>query len=114
MPGISFKKWFYDKARVKTFCKPVYARKFVKARELQFLGICLHVQFWAKVNSAYCTMSEFSSVTSLLDFFTTWTAFVILVINSVIKFEVYSCGSYSHLKYSYKYVPNSNNVIINY
>ena len=36
--GISFKKWFYYKARVKTFCELVYARKLVKARELQFLG----------------------------------------------------------------------------
>ena len=37
MPGIFFKKWSYDKARVKTFCELVYARKLVKARELQFL-----------------------------------------------------------------------------
>ena len=38
MPGISFKKWSYDKARVKTICEFVYACKLVKARELQFLG----------------------------------------------------------------------------
>ena len=38
MPGISFKKCSYDKARVKTFYELVYARKLVKARELQFLG----------------------------------------------------------------------------
>ena len=36
MPGISFKKWSYDKARVKTFSD--LARKLMKARELQFLG----------------------------------------------------------------------------
>ena len=38
MPGISVKKWSYDKARVKTFCELVYARKLVKAREFQFVG----------------------------------------------------------------------------
>ena len=38
MHGISFNKWSYAKARVKTFCELVYARKLVKARELQFLG----------------------------------------------------------------------------
>ena len=38
MPGISFKNCSYDKARVKTFCELVYARKLVKAREFQFVG----------------------------------------------------------------------------
>ena len=38
IPGISFKKWSYDKARVKTFCELVYARKLVKARKIEFLG----------------------------------------------------------------------------
>ena len=38
IPGISFNKLSYAKARVKTFYELVYARKLVKARELQFLG----------------------------------------------------------------------------
>ena len=38
MSGISLKIWFSDKARVKTFCEFLYARKLVKSRELQFLG----------------------------------------------------------------------------
>ena len=38
MPGISLKNWSYDKARVKSFCELVYARKLVKAGDHQFLG----------------------------------------------------------------------------
>ena len=49
MPGISFKKWSYNEARLKTFCDHAYARKFVKARELQFLGGMLSTDMcWKK------------------------------------------------------------------
>ena len=37
IPGISFNKLSYAKARVKTFYELVYARKLVKTRELQFI-----------------------------------------------------------------------------
>ena len=58
MPGIYFNKWSYTKARVKTFCELFYARKLVKARELQFLGGCvvsctLIVGFLYIINAAF-------------------------------------------------------------
>ena len=39
MPSIFFRKWSYDKARVENSCELVNARKLVKARELQYLGV---------------------------------------------------------------------------
>ena len=34
MPGISFKKWSYDKARFKIFCELVYAQASERSRAL--------------------------------------------------------------------------------